>query len=165
MACLSLIGKFKFHAFSLLHWPMFYYIICYSFLLTKEQLVQWQAGKASRRARVGGQGFDPCLLHNIFLHIWLQILCTTPSRHPLYTLISTIGFIINPDPTPKHSGHTMDTRKSITWNLTQGLGWTRIGLANSDIHPLFQQYRPILFFSILIFLILIISLIISFFKK
>ena len=50
------------------------------FYTTNVKLAQMAKGKDLRRACVGGQGFDPCLLHNIFLNICFQIPCAISQR-------------------------------------------------------------------------------------
>ena len=45
-----------------------------------EELAQWKRERSSKRVCVGGQRFDPCLLHIIFLAISLQIHCFLSKR-------------------------------------------------------------------------------------
>ena len=121
--------------------------------------------KGLQGARVGGQGFDPCLVHNIFLNISLQIPCYhSKQAHP--TLPYHHHWIIQgARSNASRMQHMVDTPGINTLDSMQRVSSTSGLGTNSTMHPAFSFHTgPSLYFSILV-LILIILLIIFFYKN
>ena len=75
---------------------IFQYIVYCVFMLTNRKLAQLVKQMVLRHSCVGGQGFDPCLLHFIFHNICLQILCLglqrvyhTPSKSSQWIILKS----------------------------------------------------------------------------
>ena len=94
------------------------------FVLTNEANGSVAKGEGLQGARVGGQGFDPCLLHDIFMNICLQIqwfhhMCI--QHMPPYHHHWIIHY---PDPTPQACRRMVDSLGKLLTESNAGDGPT-----------------------------------------
>ena len=135
------------------HYSIYYILFIY---INKRPSGPVANRKGFKGVRVGGQGFDPCLIHIIFLNMYLQIQCYHAQRSHLTPQIHHHQIIPWPDLTLPMKLHIMDSHDIATQDHTQlwakciGL-WTEFQIAPSKFG--FTPLRPIpsLFISLFYF--------------
>ena len=106
-------------------------------------MLRWQREQSSKRARVGGQGFDPCLLYIIFLNIYLQIQCYHSQRSHLTPQIHHLWINQHPYITLPMKLPMMDLQAPNNLGSNAGYGPQDLGFwKNSSTHHPIWVYTP-----------------------